>query len=108
VSRTVLRDPCTLVSSIAGSRNGCPGLWWTSEAAISALSPLACSEVGIRDILERQRLGDYVWKAKTLYVGHGVKLEMVSLYPSTSVHGINTASLWLCTFRCDAHGNKLG
>ena len=82
VSGTVLRDACSLVSSTVGSRDGCPGLWWMPEAAISALSPY--SEVDIRDILERQRLdlGDYVWNAKMLYAGHGVKkLEMVSLYP---------------------------
>ena len=95
MSRTVL-NACSLVSSIAGSRDGCGGLWWTPEAAISALSP--CSE-GIRDIWERQRLRDYVWKEKTLYAGHGVKLEMASLYPSTTVHGINSTA-YAPSLRC--------
>jgi len=50
-SRTVLRNACTVVSCNAGSRDGCSGLWWI-EAEISASSP--CSEVAIRDRLERQ------------------------------------------------------
>lgn len=50
-SRTVLRNACTVVSCIAGSRDGRSELWWI-EAEISALSQ--CSEVAIGDRLESQ------------------------------------------------------
>ena len=50
-SRTVLRNACTVVFWIAGSRDGRSELWWI-EAEISASSPGL--EVAIGDRLESQ------------------------------------------------------
>jgi len=105
VSITVLRDACIVVSSIAGSKDSCPGLWWT-EAAISALPP--GSEVAINDMLERQIDYEIMFgrerRCRTRrQVGNG---SFVSTRVQMYMESTPLPICWPC-FHCNAHGNKL-